>query len=205
MITETPTDIVPPEIFQNIESLHGEVEKLQRELTQALEVWQATLSDEKKKFDDLLEHKELAWQEQGSQWARQSQAYEERMTDLKFELESRLKQSEQNASRALAELDDAWQRDKLEWGPAAQSQWPAERREFETKVQFLEQQIAEMESAHALEREALQARIRELENRPEPAASRSDELVSACVEALDYQISVLYDLVYHFEQPQPVS
>src|ERR1700733_11040450 len=135
MITEKPTDVVPPEIFQNIESLHGEVDKLQRELSQALEVWQTTLADEKKNFDELLEHKELAWQEQASQWSRQSQAYEERMTELKFELESRLKQSEQNAARALAELDDAWQRDKLEWGPQARAEWPTQRRELEAKTQ----------------------------------------------------------------------
>ena len=29
-------------------------------------------------------------------------------------------------------------------------------------------------------------------------ADRSDELVNACVQALDYQISVLYDLLQHY-------
>ena len=32
-------------------------------------------------------------------------------------------------------------------------------------------------------------------------ASRSDDLVNACVQALDYQISVLYDLVQHAIAP----
>lgn len=32
-------------------------------------------------------------------------------------------------------------------------------------------------------------------------ASQSDELVNACVQALDYQISVLYDLIHHHAEP----
>jgi hypothetical protein len=229
MITETSSTVVPPELFQTIETLQGNAEKLQRELAQALEVWQSTLTDDKNKFEELLGHKELAWQEQNGQWARQSQAYEERLAELKSEFDSRLKQTEQNAARALTELDDAWQRDKLAWGPAAQQEWPAQRRELEAKAQALEERLSAIESAHAAEREALQTRIWDLASRPEPAAgptpetvkalqsqllefqgtvaslqdqaSHSDELVNACVQALDYQISVLYDLVYHYAPP----
>jgi chromosome segregation ATPase len=203
MITEPSAAVVPPEIYQNIETLHGEVEKLQRELSQALEIWQSTLADEKKKFDDLVEHKELAWQEQDSQWARQSQAYEERLSELKFEFESRLKQTEQNASRALSELDDTWQRDKLEWGPAAQAEWPAERRELQAKVKSLEEELAGLKQEHAAGPtpetvKALQNQLLEFQQTVaslQDRTSHSDELVSACVQALDYQISVLYDLV----------
>ena len=37
-------------------------------------------------------------------------------------------------------------------------------------------------------------------------SARSDELVGACVQALDYQISVLYDLVHHYTlESQPLS
>src|SRR6266700_3085331 len=141
MVTESDTPVAPPEVLQNIETLNGQVANLQRELTQALDVWQTTLADEKKKFEDLLERKELASQEQDSQWARQRLAFEERLAEIKTEFETRLLQTEQNATRALSELDDVWQRDKLEWGPAAQAQWPAERRELENHVQALEEEL----------------------------------------------------------------
>ena len=223
MITESTSALVPPEISSTIEGLHGQVEKLERELAQALDVWRTTLSDEKKRFDELLERKELASQEQEGQWARQSQSYEERLAELKSDFESRLKQTEQNAARALTELDEAWQHDKLDWGPSAQSEWPTQRLSLEAKAGILEQRLAEIESTYAAERDTLQARIRELESRPESItgpkpetvkalqaqlhdfqqtvaalqdrSSRSDELLSACVQALDYQITFLYDLV----------
>src|SRR5690348_16850576 len=143
MITESSTTVVPQDVFQNIDTLNDQVENLKRELSQALEIWQSTLAEEKKKFSDLLEHKELAWQEQEAHWARQNQGYEERLAELKFEFESRLKQAEQNATRSLNELDDVWQRDKLEWGPAAQSAWPDQRRELEEKNRDLEQELAQ--------------------------------------------------------------
>ena len=205
MITDS-TSAVPTEVFQNIDVLHEKVEKLQRELSQALEVWQGTLNDEKNKFSELLEHKDLAWQEQDVQWTRQCQAYEERLAEMKADFEARLKQTEQNAVRALAELDDAWQRDKLEWGPAARAEWPAQRRELEARAQALEQRIQELESrpevttgptpetVKALESQLtdFQQTVASLQNQ----AAQSDELVNACVQAIDYQISVLHDLVY---------
>jgi chromosome segregation ATPase len=213
---------VPQEISQNINDLHGKVETLQRELSQALDVWQTTLSDEKKKFEELLDHKVLAAEEQNSQWARQTQSYEERLAEMKSDFDARLKQTEQNAIRALAELDDAWQRDKLEWGPNAQADWPAQRRDLETQVQTLQARIQELESrpepAAAAVPEALpggptpetvralQAQLSEFQHTVsslQNQAAHSDELVNACVQALDYQISVLYDLVYHFAPPAP--
>jgi hypothetical protein len=122
MITEpavTDASAVPAEISETIGNLHRDIEKLTLELTQAREVWQSTLASERAQFSELLKHKELAWAEQENQWARQSQAYEQRLEELKSDFEMRLKQTEQNASQALAQLDDDWQRDKLEWKNAA--------------------------------------------------------------------------------------
>jgi len=124
MITEpavSVASVVPAEISETIGNLHNEIEKLRLELGQALEVWQSTLVAERAQFDELLKHKELAWSEQENQWARQSQAYEQRLEELKSDFEVRLKQTEQNASQALAQLDDDWQRDKLEWRNATGS------------------------------------------------------------------------------------
>jgi len=213
MATEASTSVVPPEVFQNIDLLNGKVENLQRELRLALDVWQTTIADERKKFEDLLEHKELAFQEQDGQWGRQKQAFEDRLTEIKSEFETRLLQSEQNATRALSELDDAWQRDKLEWGPAAQAQWPAERRQLEDKVQALEEELAALSREHVVQAsagptpetvKALQAQLLDFQQAVaslQDRASRSDDLVNACVQALDFQISVLYDLVQHATSP----
>jgi DNA repair exonuclease SbcCD ATPase subunit len=183
MITEPSAAVVPPEISENIEKVHGDVEKLQRELAQALDVWQTTLASEKNQFDDLLKHKELAWREQEEQWAKQSQAYEERIEALKAEFESRLKQNEQQATQALAELDDAWQREKLEWQNPAPVLAPAPAGPSPSDVEALQNQLREFQETVSL-----------LQDR----ASRSDELLNACLQALDYQISVLYDLVHHY-------
>jgi hypothetical protein len=213
MVTESSSAVVPPEVFQNIESLNGQVESLQRELTQALDVWQTTIADEKTRFEDLLEHKDLASQEQDGQWARQKDAFEERLSEIKSEFEMRLLQTEQNATRALSELDDAWQRDKLEWGPAAQATWPAERRELEDKIQYLEEELAQLRKEQVLQTsagptpetvKALQAQLLDFQQTVaslQTRALRSDELISACVQALDYQISVLYDLVQQAISP----
>jgi chromosome segregation ATPase len=213
-VTTIPSiSVTPPEISQNIDLLNEKVEALKRELAQAQEVWQATLADEKKRFEDLLERKSLAAEEQDSQWARQSQAYETRLAEVTTEFEARLKQTEQNAARALAELDDAWQRDKLDWGPTAQAEWPAQRRELEARVQMLDEKLAELESVRAAQTDigptpetvkALQGQLLEFQQTVatlQDRASRSDDLVGACVQALDYQISVLYDLVHHYASP----
>jgi len=219
MTNESARTAVPTEISENIGKLNGDVEALQQELDQALKVWQATLSAEKSEFDELLKHKELAWQEQENQWASQSRAYESRLEELKTDFESRLRQSEQNAAHALAEIDDAWQREKLEWGPVARDAWPAQKKDLEAKLDAVEHE-------RAAERQAYEAQLKEMENHTKSAgeptaatvealqgqlhqfqrtvasfqdrATRSDELVNACVQALDYQISVLFDLVQHY-------
>ncbi len=213
MNTETSSAVVPPEVFENIHSLNGQVESLQRELTQALEVWQATLADEKKKFEELLERKELAFQEQNGQWARQNQAYEERLAEMKAEFETRLAQTEQNAARALSDLDDAWQRDKLEWGPAAQAEWPADRRELQEKVKALEEDLTQLKQERALQDaaaptpdtvKALEIQLLESQQTAsflQERAAFSEELLSDAVRSLDHQISALSDLVQQAISP----
>jgi hypothetical protein len=229
MITEPTAPAVPAEISETIGTLQTEIESLRRELTQALDVWQSTLAAEKNRFEELLQHKELAWHEQESRWAAQAEAYEVRLEGLKTDFESRLKQTEQNAVHALSELDDAWQREKLSWTPAPAVPWPDDRRALEEKVQSLEHQLADVERLWTEERAGYESRIQGMESRariaagPTPStvkalqgqlsefqqavasfqdrAAHSDELVSACVLALDYQISVLYDLIQQYSAP----
>jgi hypothetical protein len=213
MITEHSSAVVPPEVFENIQTLNGQVENLQRELSQALEVWQGTLADEKKKFEELLERKALASQEQDGQWARQNQAYEERLVEMKAEFETRLTQTGQNATRALSDLDDAWQRDKLAWGPVAQSEWPTERRELEIKVNALEQELTQLKQERALQDavaptpetvKALEFQLLESQQLTSSLLERtirSEEFLSDSVKSLDQQISVLSSLVQQAISP----
>jgi len=216
MITDLPSSSVPTEISENIDKVHTSVEQLHRELAQAQEVWQTTLVAEKNHFDELLKHKELAWREQEDQWAKQTQAYEARLESLKSDFESRLKQNEQLTAHALSELDDAWQRDKLEWGPSAGNAWRSEKQAMEEKITSLQNELAEKDrsvqaapSAAAVSDahvEALQSQLRQFQTTVasfQDRETRSDELVSACMQALDYQISVLYDLVHHYASEQP--
>src|SRR6185503_14333664 len=110
MTPESSASVFPADVSGSVEKMCEDVDNLRRELSQAQEVWQSTLAAEKNHFDELLAHKEMAWREQESEWARQCQAYEQRFAVLKSEFESRLKQTEQHAAHALSELDDAWQR-----------------------------------------------------------------------------------------------
>lgn len=47
MITESSTTAAPAEIYENIEKVHQQVETIQRELSQAMEVWNTTLAGKK--------------------------------------------------------------------------------------------------------------------------------------------------------------
>jgi chromosome segregation ATPase len=212
MITEPAvpgTSVVPTEISDTIGNLKSEISKLKLELGQALDVWQSTLASERAQFGELLKHKELAWSEQENQWAKQSQAYEQRLADLKDDFEARLKITEQNAAQALGQLDDDWQRDKLEWG--SREQWAIERRALEEKVAALERALAEKKESTGPTPDtvkALQGQLSEFQQTVaafQDRAARSDELVNACVQALDYQISVLYDLVHHYSVQVPTG
>jgi hypothetical protein len=204
MITETSTPAVPPETVEDIGKIHQDVDRLEQELAQALSVWQSTLDAEKNQFDELLRHKEFAWKEQEEQWARQSQIYEQRLVELQSEFEGRLKQIEQNAARSLTDLDDLWQRDKLEWGPVARSEWPAQRRGLEAKIQSLESLVAELERARVSDRETYEARIQDLETQAGSSQTpvlTSGDPVQAYLSALDEQIEVLHHFVQQATAP----
>lgn len=195
MITQNPA--VPTEVTEQIQTLKTQVETLQRELSQAMEIWHQTLQGEKRNFAELLLHKESAWQEQEAEWLKQKQAFEQRIEDMQTEFESRLRQTEQNATRTFNELEDAWQRDKLSWQTPKPQPTP-ELAPEQSLAPWLE------------EKQTLETRIRELEARlmEVPAAVEtvseksplSDELLQACLHALDHQIEVLYDLVQHHSQ-----
>ncbi len=187
MISE-PLAAVPAEVTSQIEQLQAEIETLQRELGQARDVWRGTLEVEKKQFEEFVQHKTLAWQEQETQWLRQKLAYEQRIEELKTEFEARLKQTEQNAVRSLNELDDAWQRDKLDWGaksaPPAIAAAPVASPQLDT----LRQQLVDLQDQMAT---------------AQSKSAQSDNLVDACLQALDHQIEVLYDLMTHFSSTTP--
>lgn len=218
MSVETfPGAAVLPEVQSQISLLQQQIVQLQQELSQAQEVWRATLEAEKSQFEDLRQHKELAWKEQEEQWQRQRAAYEERIETLESDLKARLEQAEHNGLRALRELDDAWQRDKLEWGPPARAEWVSLKPALESRIQELEAQLKASEDARQADRqaaldarapiEAMRDQLTQFQTRMEAMQSGAerDALIQASLETLDSQIQVLYDLVQLFTSDTPLN
>lgn len=148
MITETAE---APSLNSSLERLRSDFENVQRELDQALGVWRQALITEKRDFQSTLQAKQRAWDEQEEQWQLQRRAYDEKILALQTTFQEQLTTTEQNALKALNELDDSWQRDKLLWSQDANR-----------RIKELEMH----ETNNLVEIEKLQARIHELENQP---------------------------------------
>lgn len=130
------------------ERLRSDLENVQRELDQALGVWRQTLINEKREFQSKIQGHQRAWEDDENRWQDQRKAYEDRVIQLETAFQAQLTTSEQNALQSLNALDQAWQREKLNWHQAAQQ-----------KVTDLEKREAEWK----LEQERLTVQVRDLE------------------------------------------
>lgn len=183
------------EFSKTVARLRSDIENIQRELDQAATVWRATLSDEKKEFGQLLQNKRHNWDEEEAKWQKQRDAYEQKIRELEAFFLNRLDLSERNAVRALNDLDDAWQRDKLQRENAAQigqkeaesrlTAWAAERERLRQEIDRLreqsEQQIA---SAAARSEEAVRHRLQDLWDRDK---ALWEQTLQQTLERLDEQ------------------
>jgi hypothetical protein len=115
MITDTTTEKGSDDLAAAVRRLHSELENVQRELDQALEVWRHTLIDEKKELESQVHVKEKEWAEREKVWTEQRKTYEQKLESIETSFKTQLENGEQNALRALNDLDDSWQRDKLSW------------------------------------------------------------------------------------------
>jgi hypothetical protein len=118
MATDTSSPAVA-ELAGSVQRLHADLESIRRELDQALTVWQTALTQEKQNFHAEIQKAESTWQDRAQSWDQQKLAYEKKIEELESFFRTQIAATEQNALRALNELDDAWQRDKLGWGHSA--------------------------------------------------------------------------------------
>jgi hypothetical protein len=161
MTTETLPAV--SSITENVDRLRTDLLQVERELDQALDVWRTALLTEKKEFQEVVQTKERAWAERDREWQRQRAGYEDRIRELEDHFKTQLAAADQNALRALNELDDAWQRDKLSWQHTAlerlreleshEAQWQAENERQQQALRDLEAKVkqqAESESAQGI-------------------------------------------------------
>ena len=176
---------------RKVEGLRSDLGNVQLELDQALEVWRSALISEKKEFEALLQAKESVWNEQESEWQHQRGAYEQKIQALESAFKAQLDASEQSALRALNELDDAWQRDKLQWT----SDTSGRIKEQEKTLEVLRLRSADLENlVQKLQSE--RAEFQAAASAPEhPSSSTWTQTQLACLEA---QVAALDDLITAF-------
>jgi len=154
VLTEAPAPLTS--LSETVERLRSDLENIQRELDQALEVWRSTLITEKKEFQAQLQNQQQTWNADDRQWQRQREAYEQKIQDLQKTFDDQIALTEQNALRALNELDDSWQRDKLHWQQESsrrikelellETHGAAERQKQESALQELRDQVMQLEA-----------------------------------------------------------
>ena len=84
------------------------------------------------------------WDQQDAEWQHDRQAHQQRVVELEDWFTKQLTATEQNALRALNELDSAWQRDKQQWHESAigrekesrdrETAWLKEQRTGKTRI-----------------------------------------------------------------------
>lgn len=192
MITEEPSSsaVTLENLGQSWERLRADLDVIQRELDQALSSWRSFLANEKKEFKGFVEAKQKIWDGQETEWQAQRAGYERKIQDLEEFFTSQLTASEQNAVKALNELDDSWQRDKILWQQSLgqrvkesherETLWAAECQRQEHTIQELRDRI-------------LQLQLQVLEGAsPAPSSSAS---VEDSVAALESHVNTLSDFV----------
>jgi chromosome segregation ATPase len=162
------------ELTQAIEQFRQELMGVQRELEQAADAWRSAVATEKEAFHTLLAFKQQAWDEQEAEWQLQRGGYEQKIRELEKFFTDHLQATEQNALKALNELDDSWQREKLSWQRSLSQQtqewqereasWRAERQEQALRIQALEQEIAQLQARLAEGEGEHQTHQQQLEN-----------------------------------------
>lgn len=206
MITEAPALLST--LSENVERLRLDLENIQRELDQALDVWRVTLVKEKQEFQTQLQNQQQTWNEEDRQWQLQREAYEQKIHDLQKAFDDQIALTEQNALRALNELDDSWQRDKLHWQQESSQRvrdlesreagWTAERQKQESTLQDLQNRLAELDVRSRLQetdfnekqeawnqlRTSYEGRIQDLESSLKAAAEKPPVLDVSTIEEL---------------------
>jgi len=198
-------------LADSVQHLRSDLENVQRELDQALGVWRAALIAERKEFQSLIQAQKDAWTQQDIQWQQEKATYEKKIHEAEEAFRKQLGQTEQNALRALNDLDDAWQRDKLIWNQN-QSRRIKELENRETawakeqdKQQKALQELRDREVRWTAEREQQDFLIQKLQEQLTQMQSQEGGLENqtqapeyfyqTTLESLEGQITVLHEMV----------
>src|SRR5690242_5875335 len=111
---ENPS-ITLADLSTKLDELRSDLQAAQRAFDSSIQAWQASLAAEKKDFQDLYQAKQAQWETREKEWLDQRASYELKISQLDNHFRTQLGVTEQNALRALNDLDDSWQRDKLQW------------------------------------------------------------------------------------------
>src|ERR1035438_4112812 len=98
-----------------LDQIQAQLQSLQKELQGAVQTSRAGAESDQEKFQAELAARQRVWDQQDSDWQRDRNTYQKRVVELEEWFIKQLTVTEQNALRALNELDSAWQRDKHQW------------------------------------------------------------------------------------------
>jgi len=121
-------------IEDQFEKLDSELRDIQKELSQAMDVWRTTLLTEKEELKSSFETKYADWKKQGQSFERDRIAYEQKIQELQHFFEGKLKLAEQNAFQALQQMEATWKAEKEQLEKSSYTQ----TQENKMRLQILE-------------------------------------------------------------------
>jgi chromosome segregation ATPase len=153
MITDQTPTVSPEDLQKNYLRLRTDLDIVQNELEQALTVWRAILENEKQEFHKTLQERATVWDREETQWEKDRTAYEQKIEELEKSFHKHLTETEQNAVRALDELDGAWQKEREKWQATFEQQARAAQEQDQSRhqtYQQLEAQLANVQKENTL-------------------------------------------------------
>ncbi len=192
MIEQAPMTALA-ELSDTLAELRAELTAARQELDTTIQAWQSAIVSEKKDFQELYAAKSQEWATREKDWQEQRAAYEQKINELDSQFRTQLGVTEQNALQALNELDDSWQRDKLQWNQGAaerlrelesrQTNWVIEREKQEAFINDLQRT---MESF----KETVVDRLTETQTQQQLWVAERQSLVAALAEAQEQNFVV---------------
>lgn len=134
------TDIVTPEVTElgnRLERIRLDLDRLDKELEQALSVWRSTLVTEKKSFQSLWQTQTASLRQDEAKAQSERQALEQQIQDLDARFQERLSAAEEAAKRTMQELDAAWLQQLME----KERIWTSEKESKEQHIVSLAEQV----------------------------------------------------------------
>ena len=185
-------------LSEALERVRSELNAIQLELDHTLGAWRGKLAQEKETLRVLLEAKQNVWAQQEGEWQQQRLAYERKIQELERFFEEKLAVVNQNALRALNELEDTWQREKVQW----QLSLSRANRELQPRLDAaLASNAKQQHQIDELDHEIFRLRAEKAEAETLQAAQRDQ--MDAHVSSLKTQVLTLNTLLKQLPRAEP--